>query len=101
MVFFKYKKGKKGCTYYIIYNQKIRVPDGSITCKKKWLKVGKTKTEAKQALRHLKKNNERSQSNLFLKNRYVYKHLLIKNFYLGVKLEKHTKNIVEPTTQCY
>ena len=44
MAFIKSKKGKKGCTYYIVYNQKIRLADGSITRKKKWLKVGKNKT---------------------------------------------------------
>ena len=51
MAFIKSKEGKKGTTFYVVYNQKVRLPDGSITCKKKWLKVGKNKTEAKQALR--------------------------------------------------
>ena len=51
MAFIKSKKGKKRYTYYIVYNQKIRLADGSITCKKKWLKVGKNKTEAKEMIR--------------------------------------------------
>ena len=55
MAFIKSKQGKRGTTYYIVYNQKVRLANGSQTIKKKWLKVGKTKTQAHQALRQFEK----------------------------------------------
>ena len=67
MEFIKSKQGKKGLTYYIAYNQKVRLSDGSQTTKKKWLKVGNTKTEAQQALRQFEKEIKEKPSNFLAK----------------------------------
>lgn len=121
MGFIKSKEGKKGTTFYVVYNQKVRLPDGSITCKKKWLNVGKNKTEAKQALRQFDKE-QREKPEQFIskksicfqtfvdqeflpwcKTRKTYKEyrrtyytmLLIKNYFGSIQLTEITSKLIE------
>ncbi len=70
MAFIKSKEGKKGTTYYIVYNQKVRLDDGVMTSKKKWLKIGASKTEAQRALRQFEKELRESPSR-FVSNESV------------------------------
>jgi len=121
MAFIKSKKGKKRYTYYIVYNQKIRLVDGSITCKKKWLKVGKNKTEAKQALRQFEKEQREKPEQFISKesicfqtfvdqeflpwcktrkkskeySRTCYTMLLIKNYFGAIQLTEITSKLIE------
>lgn len=62
MAFIKSVAGKKGTTYYLVYNQKVRGVNGELKSKKKWLNVGKVKSEALQALRAFKKEFENNRS---------------------------------------
>jgi len=121
MAFIKSKEGKKGTTFYVVYNQKVRLPDGSITCKRKWLKVGKNKTEAKQALRQFEKEQREKPEQFISKksicfqtfidqeflpwcktrkkykeySRTYYTMLLIKNYFGSIQLTEITSKLIE------
>jgi len=72
VAFIKAKSGKKGLTYYIVYNQKVRLSDGTQVAKKKCLKVGATKTEAQQALWPFEKELKEKPSNFIAKHTVLF-----------------------------
>lgn len=88
MAFIRSKEGKNGLTYYIVYNQKIRLADGSQKTKKKWLKVGKTKTEAQQALRQFEKELRERPSDFMAKETVLFSWFVLDEFLPWCKARK-------------
>jgi len=88
MAFIRSKEGKNDLTYYIVYNQKIRLADGSQKTKKKWLKVGKTKTEAQQALRQFEKELRERPSDFMAKETVLFSRFVLDEFLPWCKARK-------------
>ena len=91
MAFIKAKEGKKGITYYIVFNQKVRLSDGSESTKKKWIKVGKSKADAERALRQFKKELKENPKNFSARESVLFKQFVIDEFLPWCKLRKTEK----------
>jgi site-specific recombinase XerD len=88
MAVIKTKQGKKGLTYYIVYNQKVRFSDGTETSKKKWLKVGNTQSAAQQALRQFKKEIKENPDYFISKNTVLFSSFVIEEYLPWCKTRK-------------
>ena len=91
MAFIKAKEGKKGITYYIVFNQKVRLSDGAESTKKKWIKVGKSKADAERALRQFKKELKENPKNFSARESVLFKQFVIDEFLPWCKLRKTEK----------
>lgn len=88
MAFIKEVPGKKSKTYYIVFNQKVRQSDGTVVFKKKWLKVGHSKSEAKQALRQFEKEFKENRSRFQAKESVLFSQFVNEDFLPWCKSRK-------------
>ena len=91
MAFLKEVPGKNKPTFYIIYKQPVRQPNGTVINKKKWLNVGHVKSNAHQALRAFKKEYDANRSKFTLTQTVLFSTFVNESFLPWCKSRKNEK----------